>query len=560
MKLAEANGYKKTLAEVYKFIGFIYRPNEPNIAIEYYGKSLRIHTDIGNERGASYLLSAIGNVYEGTTGLNKEENSKLALDYYLKSLEIRERVGVPPEIASSLNETSRVYERMGQHNKAEELRKKGLAIAEKSGSIDNIIYFCNLIGQDFSNKHDYVHALPYMLKAYKIIQHEPNISFSMRSDVAHGLALTYLAMNDYKKSAEYYQLYISCNDSINARTNTVNFNNLKNILATEREKEHLLLKDAEIDKQKAIVDKQIILRNAFIGGFVLVIALVIFILRGYRQKQKANYQLDLNNKKIEHAYKIIEEKTKSITDSIHYALRIQRAALPHRSEIWANLKHSFVLYKPKDIVSGDFYWFDKKGEQMIIAAADCTGHGVPGAIMSIIGSERLTDAVQAETEPGKILSMLNVGIKTSLRQSESAESTKDGMDIALCTVDIKTNIITYAGANRPLWVIRKNAKEIEEIKANKVSIGGLTANEQCFDTHTVQLNTGDTFYIFSDGYIDQFGGEKGKKLTTKKFKEILLGIQHLEMKDQEKQLADFIDGWKVNTEQVDDILIIGVKM
>ncbi|MES2284175.1 MAG: SpoIIE family protein phosphatase [Bacteroidota bacterium] len=561
MKLAETFGYKKMLANVYKFIGFIYRPTDPNVAIEYYSKSLRIFNEMHNEIAESYLLSALGNVYEGTYGVLQDNNHEhSAIDYYLKSLEIRERKGAPGEIASSLNETSRMYERLGNHKKASQLREKGLRLAEIAGSNENIIYLCNLIGQDFFKQQNYDKALFYQLRAYKIVGEDKNINYQILSEVVQGLATTYSGLGDFKNSSEYYRLYIMCNDTMRARVSNVNLINLKNTLANEREKQNLFLKDSEIEKQKAIVDKQIILRNAFIVGFALVIALVIFIFWGYRQKQKINRELDNNNKKIEFAYKIIKEKTNEITDSIHYALRIQKATLPHRRDIWAELKNSFVLFKPKDIVSGDFYWFAKKRDTVFLAAMDCTGHGVPGAFMSIIGSERLNDAVQNEDNPSKILTLLNIGIKTSLRQSENVESTRDGMDIALCSIDLKTNIINYAGANRPLWIIRKDAEVIEEIKATKTAIGGLTDSLHYFETHTIQLEKGDSFYLFTDGYADQDGGEKGKKLMTKKFKQILLDVKDSTMQEQEAHLDAHFENWRGKKEQLDDILIIGIRI
>ncbi|HET6991746.1 MAG TPA: 7TM diverse intracellular signaling domain-containing protein, partial [Bacteroidia bacterium] len=219
---------------------------------------------------------------------------------------------------------------------------------------------------------------------------------------------------------------------------------------------------------------------------------------------------------------IIEEKNKDITDSINYSKRIQQAKLPKKEEITAALPQNFVLFKPKDIVSGDFYFFHKNNQSVFIAAADCTGHGVPGALMSMIGSEKLDDALSQTTNTSEILSHLNKGIKTSLRQSDSDESTRDGMDIAICSVDTTNCIVNYAGANRPIWIIRKSQQAIEEIKATKKAIGGLTEDNQHFETHEIKLQHGDTFYIFSDGYADTFNGEQGKKLTTKKFKEILL--------------------------------------
>jgi PAS domain S-box-containing protein len=253
-------------------------------------------------------------------------------------------------------------------------------------------------------------------------------------------------------------------------------------------------------------------------------------------------------------------KNKDLTDSIKYAKRIQESKLTPKKEIYASFPESFILSKPKDIVSGDFYYFHKKEHTAFIAAADCTGHGVPGALMSMLCSEKLEDVVVNHSDPSDILNQLHQKIKTSLRQSEDDGSGRDGMDIALCCVDQKNRILTYSGANRPLWLIRNGQASLEEIKGTKKAIGGFTNDSRGFDGHTLKLQPGDTFYIFSDGYADTFGGEDGKKLMTKKFKEILLKIQHLPMNEQEVYLEDFIETWKAEIEQVDDILVVGVRM
>ncbi|HWY10179.1 MAG TPA: 7TM diverse intracellular signaling domain-containing protein [Bacteroidia bacterium] len=258
--------------------------------------------------------------------------------------------------------------------------------------------------------------------------------------------------------------------------------------------------------------------------------------------------------------KVVEEKNKDITDSINYALHIQKAFLPEREEIYASFPQSFILFKPKDIVSGDFYFFHKNEHSVFIAAADCTGHGVPGAFMSMIGSERLTDAVQKSNDTSEILSLLNTGVKHSLHQSDKDESTRDGMDIAICGVDTEKRIIKYAGANRPIWIIRKDSNTVEEIKATKKAIGGRTEDGQHFESHEIKLKEGDTFYICTDGYADTFNGQNNKKLTTKKFKELLLKTQYKTMPEQEKYLNEFIEKWKDGIEQVDDILVIGVRL
>jgi PAS domain S-box-containing protein len=294
----------------------------------------------------------------------------------------------------------------------------------------------------------------------------------------------------------------------------------------------------------------------------LVIANIELAFQNEEKEKRADELAIANVKKEEEKkYKLlIEEKNIVITDSINYAKRIQQAKLPRKAEIYASLTQSFVLFKPKDIVSGDFYFFHENNQSVFIVAADCTGHGVPGALMSMIGSEKLTDALLQSTDTSEILEYLNIGIKNTLHQSDSFDSTKDGMDIAICSVNTKKRILKYAGANIPLWIIRKGKTEVEEIKGTNEAIGGYTSNSQHFESHEIKLNQGDTFYISSDGYADQFGGKYEKKLMKRRFKEILLEIQDKSMEDQEKYLDNFIENWKGDTVQIDDILVIGVRL
>ncbi len=254
----------------------------------------------------------------------------------------------------------------------------------------------------------------------------------------------------------------------------------------------------------------------------------------------------------------LAQKNVEITDSINYASRIQKAMLTSQDEIDLNIKNNFILFKPKDIVSGDFYFYDKQQKLICIAAVDCTGHGVPGSLMSMIGHEKLISSIQDTYKPSKILQNLNRGVKKTLRQSGNNESTRDGMDIALTVIDTETQSIYYSGANRPLWLIRNNTNQIEEFKATKKAIGGFTDDDQLFEETEIKLEINDTFYLFSDGFADQFG-KTGKKLMTKKFKEVLLSIQHLTMKEQKNYLDTFMEDWKFGIEQLDDILVIGVR-
>ncbi|MCE3278283.1 MAG: Response regulator containing a CheY-like receiver domain and a domain protein [Bacteroidetes bacterium] len=256
---------------------------------------------------------------------------------------------------------------------------------------------------------------------------------------------------------------------------------------------------------------------------------------------------------------LVEEKNHEITDSINYALHIQKSILPPLSEVFKAFPKSFVLYKPKDIVSGDFYWFVENEDGYLIAAADCTGHGVPGAFMSVISSEKLTISAQQTSHVSEILNMTNRGIKKSLRQNNSDDSTRDGMDVCICHFDKGLKTVTYAGANRPLWLIRKNVREITEIKATKTAIGGLTSDDQTFESNMLKLSEGDTIYLFTDGYSDQFSSDD-KKLMTKRFKEALLSSQHMTMEEQKIFLDKYIMDWKGTMEQTDDILVIGIRV
>jgi serine phosphatase RsbU (regulator of sigma subunit) len=255
----------------------------------------------------------------------------------------------------------------------------------------------------------------------------------------------------------------------------------------------------------------------------------------------------------------IELKNRDILDNLLYARRIQDAILPEIGLIYETLRESFIIYMPKDIVSGDFYSFSQRDGKVILAAADCTGHGVTGAFMSMIGSSVLNQIINEKgiTQPAEILNNLNSGITEALKQKDN--DVTDGMDIALCTFDLKTMHLQFAGANRPLWIFRQG--QLVEIKPDKIAIGGFRIrSEETFTNHELKLQSGDTIYLFTDGFADQFGGPAGKKLLSKRLREILSSMQDLNMREQEKRLTDIFNEWKGNVTQVDDVLVVGVRI
>jgi serine phosphatase RsbU (regulator of sigma subunit) len=261
---------------------------------------------------------------------------------------------------------------------------------------------------------------------------------------------------------------------------------------------------------------------------------------------------------LKNAFLEIEEKNKDIQDSIVYAKRIQEAILPAKELKHKLFPNAFVLYQPRDIVSGDFYWFTEKNGKRLIAAVDCTGHGVPGAFMSLIGSTILNEIVNVQgiIKPSQILNKLRDQIIHSLKQKDG--NNKDGMDISLLCFNENENIVEFAAANNPLWIIRNN--EVIEVKADKQPVGYSGFDLKDFTNHSLKLEKGDMVYLFSDGYADQFGGVKGKKYKYNTLKNFLISINHLSVAEQESKLLEEFSNWKGDLEQVDDVCIIGIKI
>ena len=544
IKQADAKGYKNILAYSYKIMGYLYAPNSSNVAKEYYEKSLNICKEIKDTSLMADNYSAIGVFYES------RKNYQKALECFLISLKLREKIG-DPGVAESLFEASRMYEKVGMYDKEIELRQKGLIIAEERGDTKALVVGLLLVGHTyFDRKKEYSKALPYYLKAYALSQ---KINFIEGVSVAQKIGFIYKTQGKFQKSLEYYEIACLFYKDLRYMDNGKGLADMKHDFEAEKEKQKLLIKDSEIAKQKAETEKQVLQRNAFMIGFVLVVLLIFFVFRSYHQKQKAN-------EIISEQKKMVEEKNKDISDSINYAKRIQEAILAPKELKYKLFPDAFVLYQPKDVVSGDFYWFEEKNGKRLIAAVDCTGHGVPGAFMSMIGNSFLNEIVNERgiIQPNLILSELRHSVIRALKQSDKDDGSKDGMDISLLSFDDKNNTVEFAGANNPFWIVSKG--ECIEYKADKRPIGYFQGKELPFTNHIVELSKGDSLYVFSDGYADQFGGPKGKKFKYRQLQEMLISIQNEPMMKQEEILLATFNKWKGNLEQVDDVLVIGIRI
>lgn len=501
--------YQKTnnipeMGRCYFQIGFLYYSLNDNVsAIEYFNHSLEINRGLKNKAGEAAAIMGLGQVY-----LKKKEYEK-SKAYLLESLTIREQINDWRGYAASLNAYMTLCLETGKNVEAEEVSLKGIKLATELGDKMAISRFMLDLGKIYYHQNNTDKAERKILEALKIAQ-EINLKMTLAS-IHLSLSEIYQSKNNFEKALAHFRKFHDVHEE------TINVD------AAMKAKSIQFVNKIENAQKEAEINR-------------------------------------LKNVELKNAYEEIAKKNQDITDSINYARKIQQAKLPKIAEIKASLLQSFVLFKPKDIVSGDFYFFHKNKGSIFIAVADCTGHGVPGALMSMIGSERLEDAVLQTEDTSEILKQLNKGMKISLRQSDDEQSTRDGMDIALCSIDLENKIVKYAGANRPIWIIRKGNTEVEEIKATKSAIGGLTEDNQHFNTIEIKLQKGDTFYIFTDGYSDQFGGESGKKLMTKKFKDILLTLQNKTMEEQEQFLDNFIKNWRAESEQVDDILVVGVRL
>lgn len=376
-------------------------------------------------------------------------------------------------------------------------------------------------------------------------------------DICYTRFLIFQDEGNYKKALEYHISYKEISDTIQAILFRSNLQEKEAAYEIDKREENIrrLQHANEVSALKNKQGKYIMAGMGIVA--LLIIGFAANLYRGNRNKLKANRQLSEQNR-------IIAEKSREIDQSIQYAKGIQNAVLPSLSEFKKILPQSFVIYLPKDVVSGDFYWMhqieESAGNQLLIAAADCTGHGVPGSLMSMVSVDKLNHAVFGKklSSPSQILSSINNDIKNALKQDSAANTQKDGLDIALLLVDINALTASYSGAHRPLWIIRKG--ELLEFKPTKTSIAGHTALNYTFKEEQISLQPQDLILIFSDGFADQFGGTSGKKMMTRNFKDHLLTIAHLPIPEIEESLISRFTQWKGAYEQIDDVLVIGFKI
>ncbi len=546
LKLFEQLNDEHGKAMMLNRIGTVYT-NQDNIekGFEYFQESLAIYQKLRDEREISNPLNNLGSYYQDRGDYPK------ALDYYNQSLAIDIKNKNQQGVATVLSNIGGIYIVQQKYSDALISFIKGLTIAEEVGDKSVVALILTHIGQVYYNQGDYNSALFNAENALKIAKEGSYLN--RIGNASFLLSQVYEATDKPHEALKMYKVHTSIKDSmtnVNTRLNAV-----KQQAKYEYDKQKAV-DDATYGKQLAIEheakEKQKIISYAIGFGLSLSAIFLIFIFNRLRLTRKQKLI-------IENAHEQLSEKNGEILDSITYAKRIQNAILPTDSFIISQLKESFVLYKPKDIVAGDFYWLKNTDETVLFAAADCTGHGVPGAMVSVVCNNALNRSINefGLTDPGLILDKTREIVTEEFTAGELGKEdyVRDGMDIALCALN--GNQLKYAGANNPLWIVRDG--ELLITKANKQPIGRYRTSD-AFKTHTIELQKGDTVYVFSDGFVDQFGGDKGKKYMAKAFKKLIQSIQSKSMTEQKETLLKAFEEWKGEIEQVDDVCVIGVRV
>jgi serine phosphatase RsbU (regulator of sigma subunit) len=446
------------------------------------------------------------------------------------------------------------YTQIGDYNNAIINFKKAITFADQEKLTDSKVTALTLISIPHRKKKEHDIAFEYINESIELAK-ENNLIYEL-NEAYNELILIYESKNDFKKAYLTKLINDSIGDEIYNVEKINRINQFENQLKlAEKEKvitqQQLSLKEEQLHHSEA---KSKITTLIFV--VILCLLLIVFVTFIFYRAKKLNQKINAQKEEIEHQKVIVEVKNKEITSSISYAKRIQNAILPPVSLINDFFPNSFIFYLPKDIVAGDFYWMQKVDDIILFAVADCTGHGVPGAMVSVVCDNALNRATRELNikQPAKILDAVSDIVIETFAKSEA--DVKDGMDIALCSWNKKTNILEYAGANNSLYLIRKG--ELIETKADKQPIGK-SLKKHPFTNHNIELIKDDSIYLFSDGYADQFGGPKGKKFMYRAFKQMLITYSALPAIEQEEAIKSTFFKWKETHEQVDDLCILGVK-
>ncbi|MHC1704163.1 MAG: tetratricopeptide repeat protein [Tenuifilaceae bacterium] len=582
LKNYQSIDYKPGISTIFNNIGIVYLyQKDYDKALEYYFKSLKIEEELKSEEGISISYLNIGGAYQ-----KKKEYAK-AIDYYFKSLELSKNINDLDAIGVNYNEIGAIYTELNNLTQAKDFLDQALQTFTKLGSksrqAECHIYF----GQFYVKSNNTELAIKHFMIASKLAKETGSMEFYANANLE--LSKIYEKIRIPTEALMHYKTYIASRDSLFNEENTKQSVQAEMLYQFEKHQEELRIEQAKKDalfEEKS--NRQNQFRNFLITILFLLTILVGFIYSAYRSKRKANItlanqqneilekneellqqqeeilaqrdEIEKKNLILERSKQIISAKNERIISSIEYAQTIQQAILPHEEDLNKFFDDHFIVFMPKDIVSGDFYWFSASKDYVFAAVIDCTGHGVPGSFMSLIGNTLLNQIVNEwhTNDPALILEYLHQKVRKALQQSETHSKSHASMDICLVRINIKDRKITFAGASRPLYIVRDG--QMEKIPGDPKSVGGFQREaKRYFTNHEITLDGPSYLYLTTDGFIDQMNSEK-KKFGPRKLSSMFLENHERPMQNQRDLLVNTLELFKQEEEQIDDICILGLKI
>ncbi|MEA2041279.1 MAG: tetratricopeptide repeat protein [Bacteroidota bacterium] len=571
LKIFEQTNNKEKQAIVHSSLGSIYgTQKEHERAIESFKKAMTLYKETENISGQAESFNNIGLSYTETGRYHE------AIEQFTRAVDLFTQVGFKSRIALSFYNIGDAHNKVNHFDTAYSYFQKALKINKETGDKAGLAYCYSGMGENFYHQDKYKMTVVFLEKANEL---SSDADIETQREVAEGLSKVYEKIEDFEKAYKNHVRFKKLNDSIFSTNNEKHLTRLEMQYSFDKEK-----RINELEHQKEIEHQQIFTWGAGIATVFMLFIAVIFIW-GYRTKKKANtllkgqkIQIEFKNSELNQQKEELEATTeelekqrdlaltreKEITSSIVYAKRIQQAVLPSEQQRLEYIPKHFVYFKPRNIVSGDFFWMRKIRNKLVVIAADSTGHGVPGAFMSMLGVSLLNEIIpkQDRLQPHLILAELRSKIIQSLHQESKGSKTKDGMDMAIAVIDESKQSIDFAGAYNPLYHLtgEPTNPELNIVKAVRTPVGVHIAKPKDFTSNKISYKKGDRIYIFSDGYMDQFGGKKDRKLKTQGFKSLIKEIQPLSIDKQKQALDNFYSKWKGDRDQIDDLLIIGLEL
>jgi serine phosphatase RsbU (regulator of sigma subunit) len=542
LELAEHNNFKKQKAAIYNGIAILAAiEKDPEKAIEYYTKSLEMYKELNFLPGQSSIYNNIGLTY-----LDKHNNSA-ALKFFFKALEISNKMKEEFNIAVNSENIGLAYHELKNDNLALIYYAKAIKIWYAREDENSIPITLGYMANTFIRQKKWTKAIDTLQRAL-IFSKKAN-SLASQRDIAYHLSDAYEGNSDVANAFKYYKLGKELSDSITNGDKTKEITEIQlNYTFNKIKVRDSIKHELEVKSKESQLRVEQNYKYIISGVLILVLILLFFVFKNYKEKQKANELITVQKD-------LVEKKQQEILDSITYARRIQTALLTQDQVINSCIREHFNVFMPKDIVSGDFYWVAKKDELLYFAVCDSTGHGVPGAFMSLLNINFLNEAINEKNlkKPDEIFNY----VRQELIDSISREGQQDGFDGVLICINTITKKITYAAANnKPLLISNSEAKQLD---SDKMPVGQ-SVKQGAFQLFDLTIGKDETLYLYTDGYADQFGGPNGKKLKVKELIKLLTSIRTLPMHEQKLKLKEHFEYWRGELEQVDDVLLFGIRI